>query len=131
MPESQYEAIPMEAGTRYYIVSWDCEGVEFFQEITEHHPANWARQHLFDTIKQNKKVEKPFSFPLTHLILRAQMNAHRHYEIYVFTSSELVGPKEIWAWFTRDPQNFADWVREHHSYQVYNNRRKTRKDAIV
>ena len=114
MPENQYEAIPMEAGTRYYIVSWDCEGVEFFQEITEHHPANWARQHLFDTIK-----------------LRAQMNAHRHYEIYVFTSSELVGPKEIKAWFTRDPQNFADWVREHHSYQVYSNRRKTRKDAIV
>jgi hypothetical protein len=35
------------------------------------------------------------------------------------------------AWFTHNPQNFADWVREHHSFQVYNNRRKTKKDVIV
>lgn len=130
MLKNRYDTIPMESGTRYYIVSWDCEGVEFFQEITEHHPANWAKQHLFDTIKQNKKVEKPFSFPLQALILRAQCNHHRNYEIYVFTSTESVGPKEIKSWFQRDPQGFADFVREHHSYQVYNNR-KTKKDLIV
>lgn len=130
MLDSQYDTIPMESGTRYYIVSWDCEGVEFFQEITEHHPANWAKQHLFDTIRQNKKVEKPMSFPLTALILRAQMNTHRHYEIYVFTSTADIGPKEIKSWFKRDPQDFANWVREHHSYKVYSNR-KTTKDVIV
>ena len=128
---SQYD-FPVEADTRYYIVSWDCEGVEFFQEITEHHPDNWAKNHLFDSIKQSKKVEKPFSFPLQHLILRAQANHHRNYEIYVFTSTMEVGPKEIKAWFTRDPQGFADFVREHHSYQVYNNRRDPyKKPAIV
>jgi len=127
---SQYD-FPVEADTRYYIVSWDCEGVEFFQEITEHHPDNWAKNHLFDSIKQNKKVEKPFSFPLQHLILRAQANHHRNYEIYVFTSTMGVGPKEIKAWFTRDPQDFADWVREHHSYQVYNNRKDPHKKPVI
>ena len=71
--------------TRYYIVSWDCEGVEFFQEITEHHPDNWAKNHLFDSIKQSKKVSKPIGFNLTALTLRAQMNHQRNYEIYVFT----------------------------------------------
>lgn len=130
MLENRYDTIPMESGTRYYIVSWDCEGVEFFQEITEHHPDNWAKNHLFDTIKQNRKVEKPVSFPLNMLILRAQMNAHRHYEIYVFTSSIDIGPKEIKSWFTRDPQSFADWVREHHSYKVHSDRKK-QKDLIV
>lgn len=130
MLESQYESIPMQSGTRYYIVSWDCNGVEFFQEITEHHPVNWAKNHLFDTIKSNKKVEKPFSFDINMLILRAQMNAHRHYEIYVFTSIDEVGPKDIKIWFKRDPQGFADWVREHHSYKVFSNR-KTQKDLIV
>ena len=127
---SQYD-FPVEADTRYYIVSWDCEGVEFFQEITEHHPDNWAKNHLFDSIKQSRKVEKPVSFPLNHLILRAQMNTHRNYEIYVFTSSMNVGPKEIKAWYTRDPQGFADFVREHHSYQVYNNRRDPYKKPVI
>ena len=127
---SQYD-FPVEADTRYYIVSWDCEGVEFFQEITEHHPDNWAKNHLFDSIKQSKKVEKPVSFPLQHLILRAQMNTHRNYEIYVFTSTMDIGPKEIKSWFMRDPQNFADWVREHHSYQVYNNRRDPYKKPLI
>lgn len=127
---SQYD-FPVEADTRYYIVSWDCEGVEFFQEITEHHPDNWAKNHLFDSIKQAKKVEKPFSFPLQHLILRAQMNHHRNYEIYVFTSAKDVGPEYIKAWFARDPQAFADFVREHHSYQVYNNRRDPYKKPVI
>lgn len=120
-----------QSDTRYYIVSWDCEGVEFFQEITEHHPDNWAKNHLFDSIKQSKKVSKPIGFNLTALTLRAQMNHQRNYEIYVFTSGMDIGPKEIKAWFERDPQGFADWVREHHSYQVYNNRRDPYKKPVI
>ena len=115
---------------RYYIVSWDNHGVEFFEEITEHHPENWAKQHLFDSIKQSKKVQKPMGFNLQALILRAQFNTHRHYEIYVFTSEDSIGPEDIEDMFTRDPQAFADWVRENHSYKVYSNR-KTTKDVIV
>ncbi len=115
---------------RYYIVSWDNLGVEFFEEITEHHPENWAKDHLFDSIKQSKKVEKPMGFSLQSLILRAQFNTHRHYEIYVFTSEDEIGPEDVQQWFERTPQEFADWVRENHSYKVYSNR-KTNKDVIV
>ncbi len=115
---------------RYYLVSWDNLGVEFFEEITEHHPDNWAKNHLFDSIKQSKKIEKNFSFNLQHLVMRAQMNSHRHYEIYVFTSKDDIGPDDISAWFKTDPQSFADWVRKNHSYKVYSNR-KTTKDVIV
>lgn len=115
---------------RYYIVSWDCNGVEFFEEITEHHPDNWARNHLFDSIKQSKKVEKPMSINMTALVLRAQMNPQRHYEIYVFTSSDDVDAEDIKDMFINSPQAFADWVRENHSYKIYDNR-KTTKDVIV
>ncbi len=115
---------------RYYIVSWDNLGVEFFEEITTHHPDVWAKQHLFDSIKQSKKVEKPLSFNLSTLILRAQFNTHRHYEIYVFTSEDDLDRGDIESWFERDPQSFADWVRKNHSYEVYSNRKKT-KDVIV
>lgn len=115
---------------RYYIVSWDNLGVEFFEEITEHHPDNWARSHLFDSIKQSKISEKNFSFNLSHLKMRAQMNSHRHYEIYVFTSNDDVGPTKIRDWFESDAQGFANWVRDNHSYKVFDNRR-THKDVII
>ena len=114
---------------RYYIVSWDNQGVEFFEEITEHHPDNWAKDHLFDTLRNSRLSSKPMNFNLRNLILRAQMNAQRHYEIYVFMSDDAVGPDKIEEMFTRDPQAFAVWVRENHSYEIYNNR-KTHKDII-
>ena len=115
---------------RYYIVSWDCEGVEFLEEITEHHPDNWARNHLFDSIKASKRVEKGFSFSLTSLKLRAQFNSHRHYEIYVFTSEDEIERSDIEAWFNTEPQGFADWVRANHSYKIWDDR-ATKKPVIV
>jgi len=115
---------------RYYIVSWDNLGVEFFKEITEHHPDNWAKDHLFDSIKQTKIVSKKLDFYLNHLKLRAQFNNQRHYEIYVFTSNTDVDPQQIKTWFERDPQGFADWVRNNHSYKVFDNRR-THKNVII
>lgn len=115
---------------RYWIVSWDNLGVEFFEEITDHHPDNWAKEHLFDSIKQSKKLEKPLGFSLQSLVLRAQMNTQRHYEIYVFTSDDDIGREEIQEWYTSSPQSFADWVRDNYSYEIYKNR-KTTKDVIV
>lgn len=115
---------------RYYIVSWDNLGVEFFEEITEHHPDNWAKNYLFDSLKEGKVVRKGLSFNLNALILRAKMNHHRHYEIYVFTSDDDISPEEIKTWFESDPQSFADWVRRNHALEIYNDR-KTTKDVIV
>jgi hypothetical protein len=115
---------------RYWIVSWDCNGVEFFEEITEHHPDNWAKNSLFDTIKASKKVEKPLGFNLAALKLRAQANSQRHYEIYVFTSDPDIDAAAIDEWFTADPQGFADWVRVNHSYRVHDDRARI-KPAIV
>ena len=115
---------------KYWIVSWDCEGVEHLEEITEHHPDRWAEQHLFDSIKESKRVEKPLGFPLHALKLRAMYNSHRHYEIYIFTSNEDIEASDLRAWFTNEPQSFADWVRKNHSYKVWDQRR-AEKPAIV
>jgi hypothetical protein len=115
---------------RYYIVSWDCHGVEFFEEITEHHPDRWAEQFLFDTIKASKRVEKKMGFSIQMLKMRAQANTHRHYEIYVFTSDDEIGPDEIQTWFTADPQGFANWVRANHNYKIHDDR-TTKKPVIV
>ncbi len=107
---------------RYYIVSWDCEGVEFFKDITEDHPDRWAKNHLFDSIKQSEIVKVQPSFSINALKMRAMANTQRHYEIYVFTSEDTVSDRDIRQWFETDPQGFADWVRVNHSYRVYDNR---------
>jgi hypothetical protein len=115
---------------RYWIVSWDCNGVEFLKEITEHHPDNWAKNHLFDSIKEGSKVEKPLGFNLTALTMRARFNSQRHYEIYVFNSDDNIDEADLVEWFNNDPQAFADWVRVNHSYMIWDDRIKT-KPAIV
>jgi hypothetical protein len=115
---------------KYYIVSWDCNGIEYFQDITDHHPDLWAEKNLFESIKQSKKVKQPLNFDLNLLKLRAQMNSHRHYEIYIFTSDEDVGPEYIKDWFTEDPQGFANWVREYHTQKIWDDR-VTKKAVIV
>lgn len=115
---------------RYWIVSWDCEGVEFLDEITDHHPDNWAKNHLFDSIKEGKRVQKALGFSLEALKLRAQFNKHRHYEIYVFTSEDDINRDAIEIWFENEPQQFADWVRENHSYKIWDDR-ATKKPVIV
>jgi len=116
---------------RYYLVSWDCEGVEYFKEITADHPDNWAKNHLFDSIKGGKKVAVKPSFNLAALTLRAQANHHRHYEIYVFMSDDSIDPEDIESWFKNDPQGFADWVRKNHSYKAWDDRVRYKKPVIV
>jgi hypothetical protein len=115
---------------RYYLVSWDCEGVEYLEEITKYHPDSWAKDHLFDSIKAGQKMDKKISTPLRALKMRAQANLHRHYEIYVFTSDDGIGPEDIREWFEMDPQCFADWVRQNHSYKIHDDR-ATKKPMIV
>ena len=115
---------------RYYIVSWDCEGVEFLKDITADHPDRWAEKNLFASIKESKKVDQPMSFSLTGLLMRARVNSQRHYEIYVFTSEDTVGKEDIDAWIDTDPQGFANWVREHHTQKLWDDRAK-KKPVIV
>ena len=110
---------------RYYLVMWDCQGVEHLAEITEHHPDRWAKDHLFDSINAGRKVQKKFSVPLEAMKMRARANSQRHYEIYVFTSDDGIGLDDIREWFDVDPQSFADWVRENHSYCILDDRAKT------
>jgi len=114
---------------KYWLVSWDCLGVEHLEEITEHHPDRWARDHLFDSIKDSKVVAKKMSIPLGALLLRARYNSHRHYEIYVFTSEDSIDAEGIKSWFDTDAQGFADWVRKNHSVRLWDDRQKS--NAVI
>ena len=115
---------------KYWIVSWDNLGIEFFDDITKQYPSNWDRNHLFDSIKTNKKSENPLGFTIQNLTMRARCNTHRHYEIYIFSSRDDVSTDSIQTWFKDDPQGFADWVRENHVHKLFSER-VIRKPVIV
>ena len=116
---------------RYYLVTWDNLGVEFFTEITKYHPDNVARETLFASIKKGEKQWLTPSFNIEHLKLRARFNPQRHYEIYVFTSDDDLDEDAIKAWFESDPQGFADWVRENHSLKILDDRASSTKPVII
>jgi hypothetical protein len=115
---------------KYWIVMWDCNGIEFLADVTASHPDNWAKQHLFDSIKDSRKVESQLPFNLQHMILRARANGQRHYEIYLFSSDAGIAQNDIEAWYTSDPQSFANWVRENNLKTIYSDRVTTRATIV-
>ena len=116
---------------RYYLVMWDEQGIECLQDVTEHHPDNRARAHLFNTIKTSRAAEaSTIGHQVSMMRMRAQFNTQRHYEIYMFTSEDTVELDDITQWHTADLQGFVDWVRINHAGCLWNNR-ATRKPAIV
>jgi hypothetical protein len=115
---------------RYYLVSWDCMGVECLRDVTEFHPDVWARQHLFNSIKN---AERPPNITLGHEVammrLRARLNPQRNYEIYLFTAEDDIDRDGIEAWIEADVQGFADWVRDNYAKCLWNDR-STKKPVI-
>jgi hypothetical protein len=116
---------------RYYLVSWDCNGVECLQDITDQHPDNLARAHLFTAIKNCEPIPKSeLGHQIAMMRLRAQMNPQRNYEIYLFTTEDSIDFIDLDNWIESDVQGFADWVRVNHAKCLWNDR-ATKKPAIV
>jgi hypothetical protein len=116
---------------RYYLVSWDIMGVECLRDITDQHPDNMARAHLFEAIKNVTPIPKSeLGHDIAMMRLRARMNTQRNYEIYVFTAEDDFELDDIERWVNDDVQGFADWVRENHAKCLWNDR-VTKKPVIV
>jgi hypothetical protein len=106
-------------------------GVECLRDITDHHPDNLARAHLFEAIRNSTPIPKSeLGHDIAMMRLRAQMNSQRNYEIYVFTAEDDFELDDIERWVNDDVQGFADWVRENHAKCLWNDR-ATKKPAIV
>lgn len=89
--------------TRKFLVSWCNQGLETLYDLTE-----WERHHLWDILTETKNsVEAP---RLNMLILRARMNQHRQYEIYLFEATDL-DRDQINEAFETTPQFMADFIR--------------------
>jgi hypothetical protein len=106
-------------------------GVECLQDITNEHPDNMARAHLFNAIKNCDPIPKSsLGSQIQAMTMRARFNSQRNYEIYVFTAEDDFELDDIERWVNDDVQGFADWVRENHAKCLWNDR-ATKKPVIV
>lgn len=94
-----------------FLAMWDILGLEFLMDITMAEQENIVNILRGDPGRHTN--------PIQFMILRAQANPQRHYEIYTFTSE--MSEQEIRYLFQDHPQNMVDAIRDV-GEQVYSNR---------
>ena len=112
-----------------FIAMWDNTGLEFLIDFSKHEKEvdAWEKKKVWNTLKELPLQETKPQIPLQAMIIRARANSQRHYEIYLFNSSE--GEKFIRDMFENEPQIIVNWIREN-GYKYYSDRVKM-KDVVI
>lgn len=110
-----------------YIFAWDQKGIESIIPITQYE--EWDKKNTWNVLKDQPTERNPLWSILHGLILRAQYNSQRHYEIYSVDCAFPINEaewREIWA---NDPQGTADLIRER-GQKLYSDR-EDRKSQVI
>jgi hypothetical protein len=112
-----------------FVVMWDMNGLEALINVTqiEKEHEQWEKENIWRILKEQNETVRPAPVPLHQMILRAQLNSQRHYEIYTFDSE--LSEEDIRETFEDSPQVIADAIRNV-GYKFYSNR-ATKKAVIV
>ncbi len=102
------------------LVMWCSEGLEFVYDL-----GDWERRRVWASLKGETTEDPP---NLRHLILRAQVNAQRNYEIYIVETVD-ISREMVEEYFSHSPQSIVDLIRER-GHQLYSDR-ATKKAVIV
>lgn len=104
--------------TNTYIFSWSSDGVEAIVPITQYE--NWDDENLFRLVKGQSAIRNPMNTIVRNLILRAQLNHDRHYEIYAINCSDDMDEKFWKGMWCDQPQFCADLIKAR-GQKIYSN----------
>ena len=90
-----------------FILSWDMYGLESCIDATD-----LDKQAMWNTLKDGENARNPVGSTLHMLMMRARLNAHRHYEIYSISTSPEITKDCITQMFEDNPQGAAELIRE-------------------
>jgi len=107
---------------RYFLISFDCNGLECLQDITEYHPDNWDKNQLLGVMMGKAYKAAPIHAQISQMIMRARFNPQRNYEIYIQQADDDISAKDFASAFNDNPQFWADHVRTYHSVKLYSDR---------
>jgi hypothetical protein len=109
---------------KYFLVMWDCNGLETLQDISEFHPDNWDKNQLLGVMMGKAYKKAPIHAQISQMVLRAKFNPQRNYEIYIQQAAAEITAGDFAKSFNLNPQFWADYIREHHSVKIYSDRVK-------
>ena len=125
-----------ELDTRVFVLAWDCEGLESVVPVSDIEAKNTELEQermlkiLSDPEGRDPGIQgQSIGGILNRLQLRAQLNSHRHYEIYSVCVDASIDAEQLREMFDENPQNMADLIRERGN-KIYSNRR-LRSPVIV
>ncbi len=110
-----------------FIFSWDMHGIESIIPITQYE--NWDKENLIRMLKEEQTQRNPLDAIVRNLILRAQFNSQRHYEIYAVDCESNLDENFWRQQWEQNPQFTADLIRER-GHKIYSNR-QTRQATII
>lgn len=108
-----------------FVVSWDMFGVEAIINVSDIEKRTmWSALQGEDT-SRDPNVNQIVSM----MMLRARVNAQRHYEIYAIDTEDGVDEQQLREFFDNDPQAMADLIRDR-GRELYSDRMNTGKAII-
>ncbi len=114
--------------TNAYLVYWCEEGLESVTPITQYE--HWDAENTFRILNNQEPVRNPVNTIVQHMILRAQVNSHRHYELYAIDCEINITQQDLEIMFEDDPQTAADLIRDR-GHRLYSNRAERNRVKIV
>lgn len=96
--------------TNAFIFSWDQLGIESIVPITQYERID--RDNTMRILREEKTVRSPLNSIIQMLLMRANFNSQRHYEIYAIDCDESLDEKFWKEQWEVDPQGTAELIRE-------------------
>lgn len=114
--------------TNAYLIYWCEEGLESVVPITEYEHID--RDNTFRILNNQDTVRSPLNTIIQNMILRAQVNAQRHYELYAIDCDNSIVKEDITQMFEDSPQAAADLFRSR-GHKIYSNRALGNRVKII
>lgn len=112
--------------TNAFIFAWDMYGIESIVPITQYESID--KENLLRVLKEQEKIRNPLNGIVRSLVLRANVNSHRNYEIYAVDCAPEMDLKFWQLHWAENPQGMADILRER-GHKIYSTK-ETRQPVI-
>jgi cytidylate kinase len=114
--------------TNAYLVYWCEEGLESVVPITEYEHIDM--ENTFRVLNDREPVRNPVNTIVQNMVLRAQFNSQRHYELYAIDCDSNITKQDLETMFNDTPQAAADLIRDR-GHRLYSNRVERNRVKIV